>query len=304
MRRSFLLSVAATSEAAKLFFEGKSLAEASMIAGCTDTGLRRHLQRKGIQFGKRRRYTIDHDFFASLSSSDPHPDACRLAGFIAADGNVHPGRPSIRISQKPSDRDVLDTAARLTGTDAPLSTTQCRGRYGEGTPLLTLCWSSRKMVTDLAVIGIGPAKSLTLKAWRSPAHVARHWFRGLVDGDGWIFRHGSKHRLSRNPWTVGLCGTLSIVSAFAEFVKQEVGWTATPKPHKRLTHFWRVEYFGLQNAADVARLLYEGDGPAMARKRRLALQCVAASLTAQAPTAGATARLPPRPARPASASAH
>lgn len=60
----------------------------------------------------------------------------------------------------------------------------------------------------------------------------RHFFRGFLDGDGWISKSGKR-------WMTGICsGSKAVVDAFVRF-------NGVPKKvTKRKNHAWQVTYEG------------------------------------------------------------
>jgi plasmid stability protein len=68
---------------------------------------------------------------------------------------------------------------------------------------------SNEMVTDLATHGLFPNKTFSTKPSEILPHLAKHYWRGIIDGDGHIAK--SADRLT-------ICGDYDIVLAFQSFV--------------------------------------------------------------------------------------
>ncbi|MCZ4511793.1 hypothetical protein O3Q52_27160 [Streptomyces sp. ActVer] len=123
------------------------------------------------------RSDFDHEFFAG----DVAPTAW-LAGLLAADGCVQ----GHRIWQLSLSGDVgahlVKASASLIGHRRSIGVQRTGSQ-----PSHRLHVSSAQHVTDLAnVWKITPRKSLTLQWPTPPAHMARPFVRGYVDGDGHV----------------------------------------------------------------------------------------------------------------------
>ena len=152
----------------------------------------------------RRKHTVNDDYFSVVDS----PEKAWLLGFICADGYICGSSSALRIAVKATDREVLEHATRLMESSYPIRDYH----YGQGMRGMasSLQWSSRKMQADLATLGVGPRKSLTLKAPELPEHLRGHFWRGVIDGDGSILER--KYSGYGNPrWTVSLVGSLGIM---------------------------------------------------------------------------------------------
>lgn len=113
--------------------------------------------------------------------------------------------------------------------------------------------------------GITPRKSLTATV---PDFLAmnRHWWRGVVDGDGWSYFGGD------GAYRLGVCGTRQTCEAFLAFVRTITPTRVNVQPNATI---WST-CLGFRHATRVAAVLYPDGVPiALARKADAARLAVA-----------------------------
>lgn len=86
---------------------------------------------------------------------------------------------------------------------------------------------SNELCNRLGEYGIHPRKSCVAKV-DDRLKDNRHFWRGLVDGDGWISWH--KHR---NTPIIGLCGSEDICRAFQTYLLSLANFQSTTKPRNK-----------------------------------------------------------------------
>lgn len=122
------------------------------------------------------------------------------------------------------------------------------------------------LLPRLAALGIHPGRKTGRE--RAPDAVAfdRHFWRGVIDGDGWI---------SADAFGVGLVtASRTLVDQYAAFLRATLGFepkvtVRKPGAAKRAIPLYQVGVSG-ESAADLASLLYSGAEFAMRRKHVLA----------------------------------
>ena len=247
---------------------GASQADVSKIHGCNRTTVLKVMKRNGEPARDMdvatRSYQLRDDFFDVI---DTEEKAWTL-GFITADGNIgdsdkRGARHRVEVHVHRSDRDCLESMAKALGYTGPI----LDRKNGVASRLVICC---KRLRDGLVKQGVTPRKSIVAQAWSGPDHLMRHYFRGLVDGDGTIYPHPCG-------WMIGLCGSLSIVSAFADFVAERVGVRLNPKRDKNI---FVVKYGGKHNPAKIASLLYGNSTISLNRKRLLAERLYATPLAA------------------------
>lgn len=126
---------------------------------------------------------VRHSYFSHLDT----PMQAYLLGFLAADGNVLSTVPRISIELSTKDQDLLTLIRDELAPGHSIRTRRREkgaNRFASGESA-TLAFTSLQMVTDLALFGIVPKKSRTIR-WPSalPLHLASPFLLGYFDGDG------------------------------------------------------------------------------------------------------------------------
>jgi hypothetical protein len=178
---------------------------------------------------RKSKYTLNHHFFDVIDTEEK----AYWLGFITADGCIHVGADGKRrVSVQLADYDAnhLQKMARDFGSDQPV---RCYSKRSEA----VIVFSSLPLVRSLDLLGVGPRKSGVVKPWDGPAVLLRHYWRGMVDGDGTICPCRT-----RNKWTVGLCGSVHCVVGFANWARVVTGSKAVPqqRPNSQLCWSWQV----------------------------------------------------------------
>lgn len=113
------------------------------------------------------------------------PSMAYVLGFIAADGwisiNTKNGKGSYRLGVfvNEKDREVVEFIKKSMNLSHEIKT--------KATNLVGLEICSKKLISDIQVLGIVPCKSKLIKMPRDiPKQCISHYVRGLFDGDGWI----------------------------------------------------------------------------------------------------------------------
>lgn len=157
----------------------KTTKEISEIAGVSAKQIRNILAEQGVKIIEKRRtnsYKVNADFFANWSA-----DMAYVLGFILTDGCVSGN--SFSIAQK--DKAILERINTVMESNYPI-----KGRKNGSSYLYTLNVSRKKMVADLAALGITEKKSLTVDFPPVPTEYLPHFIRGVIDGDGWVQDRG------------------------------------------------------------------------------------------------------------------
>lgn len=155
------------------------------------------------------RWKTDRNFFAQIDT----PEKAYVLGFIVADGTIAKSGKSISLVVKESDASILQAIADAAGCDAPLHPKVARGGWGPAERRqMALHLSGRKLVSDLAALGVCPNKTLTATFPAIPSHLECHLVRGLWDGDGWV---GQRQ--------FSLIGTAAVTEGAAEAIERQTG---------------------------------------------------------------------------------
>ena len=140
----------------------------------------------------RRKYTVDLNYFETIDS----PDKAYFLGFIAADGCIRrpingPLALAIKVSSK--DEEVLVNFLRGLKSDMPISHTCYRTPWkGVVKTASFINVISDKLCGDLAKYNVLERKTRTYVPVPLPDSLMPHFTRGFFDGDGTVYKLGSK----------------------------------------------------------------------------------------------------------------
>lgn len=207
--------------------------------------------------GCHRDADVDKTRFAEITTE---ADAYWL-GFMYTDGCLSTRGYSVRLTLKSTDFGHVEDFARYMGSQKPIYF----GTDGKGHKRATFAAGTRVVHSNLVRQGCTPQKTWTITPWVGPSHLMRHFWRGCVDGDGWVAVGKQTH--------LGLCGNEAMVRGFARFVEEATGkpgCIGLTEPVGKCAReagcmFARVDWGG-RSAAPVAKLLYEGATVALPRK--------------------------------------
>lgn len=149
------------------------------------------------------KYTYNEDFFKTLTEESAY-----VLGYLYADGCLGKNKKSISITS--IDIDILSKISLLIrNTEEIKSITKASGK---NKTYYHLNFTNKEIYRDLLSWGLYPNKSLTLTI-PEKLQYNKHFWRGMIDGDGWVFK------TEKSRFVVGLCGTLSVCESFKDFCK-------------------------------------------------------------------------------------
>lgn len=140
-----------------------------------------------------RGFTLDETKFETITDESAY-----WLGFLLADGNVSGN--AVTINLKTSDTPHLEKFRAFMCGNQTIHVMKDVRMSG-------YTFGSIKVAKDLAKWGIVPNKSLIAYA-HDDLKMNPHFWRGVVDGDGTIYKTG-----------IGLCGTEAVCQAFLDFAK-------------------------------------------------------------------------------------
>jgi len=167
-----------------------------------------------------RLYELDQYCFSKIDIETK----AYIIGIIATDGNV--SNNVIGIELQRSDRILLEIISKCIGSDKPLMNTihynKYYNKYYEG---VKVAFISKQLTSDLGKLGIIPNKSLSLDIDISkiPSNLHRHFWRGCIDGDGWVYNSGKVQ--------LGLCGSKLLMNKFCQYLKEILDINETITQH-------------------------------------------------------------------------
>jgi len=235
----------------KMRSAGKTYKEMATASGLAETSIGRVLSRHNCLHGgrgsnPRRRYSIDETAF------DGRSEATRYwLGLLVADGNVFETRISLGLKE----REHVVKFRDFISSSAPVMEV----RVGTGV-YHRLDVYSKALVTSVGRYGIVPAKSVSV---RVPKELARdrHFWRGVVDGDGWF----STTKIRKKSYLyLGLCGSRPLLRQFTEFASRLGVPGITVRPYGRVG----ILRVGAGRAVKLAREIYRDATVFLERKAR------------------------------------
>jgi hypothetical protein len=165
-----------------------------------------------------RRHTCNYAYFHDIDSEEK----AYWLGFLTADGCITKGdRVTVHLASVDCEH--------LYKLKKALDATQV---ISEGKRSCSLVICSPEMAADLTRHGILPNKTFSTKPAQIAPEMARHYWRGVFDGDGCIFRNGK---------LLVLVGDYDIILGFQAFV-----FAHCPKIRASITRKETIYQFKLQ----------------------------------------------------------
>jgi hypothetical protein len=248
----------------KTYLGGKSGPEVAAEFNTTPTTVYAHL----IKAGKPRRSISEydqeekcnHDYFDIID----RPEKAYWIGMLLADGCISREHEVI-LSLNVRDIEMIRAFKKAFGSNSHITIQKQLKSVRGGKEFLSTSAAirvrSRRLCAALAGYGILPGKTFRPRMAKGiPPQFERHFWRGAVDGDGWVV-------LSNRPngsiqFIVGFTGDKKIVRAFQHFCRQQCPTRAQIKPNGPIHQFVITDWF----AFDVARLMYGKSTISLRRK--------------------------------------
>jgi len=239
-------------EAVERYISGQTCAQIAGDFGVSGVAILSVLNRRGVE--SRRRCRIQHSALDELT-----PEAAYWCGFLFADGNVHrvstTRQPTVGVGVAERDGGHLEKLRSFLGSTHKII-------ISKRSPL---SYHFRVASTQLA------ERLCELGRYEGPIAselaASRHFWRGLVDGDGSLGCY-RKRPGSEPSAQFRLCGERRALLAFTGFLQADgtTGASLTVRPHKTIfgvgTSGW--------SAARIVELLYKDAPVALDRKAEMA----------------------------------
>lgn len=241
--------------------------------GCRKTLARLVNDRGGTvnRCGRQRTYSLDETVFDTVG-----PEAAYWIGFLMADGSVSKKRGTVTFGLAEKDAAAVNLFRDFLGTNRPICVrVNNKGSFRNASPAHILTVDSHRLVERLAEFGVVPEKTAGCRAIGLAQD--RHFWRGCLDGDGWLCWQTNGKRRDGTPTKtacLGFCGAFDLVSQFADYCSFAVG--KRPNVNK-CAGMWRVTVSGVK-AAEMANHIYGQDSLALPRKAQMAGEFIASYL--------------------------
>ena len=247
--------------AVKLYAGGASAKECAALFGRSANSMWLLMKKSGVvrhTVGRTKNCRADDSFFDVIDSEEK----AYWLGFISADGNIKEcGVVSLTLAARDSAH--VHKFARALRSTYKISSAVYSG-FGQTSTSIV----SHGLVAGLARLGVHPCKSLTIKPTNVEPELARHYWRGVVDGDGSI------HYRANGYYVVNLVGTREMLAGFISAVQSEL---ALSKPSITPNGSICITSYANKKAQLVTDWLYGGASVVLARKAKLAQAAVSAA---------------------------
>jgi hypothetical protein len=210
---------------------------------------------------QKRKIALNENYFDDIDT----PEKAYWLGFLVTDGSIYYNDIELKLGAE--DATHLDKYVAALDTDYPV----LHKINNFGRPYARVRVGCLHMVKTLAKHGVMQGKPNN-QPWGGPVDLLPHYWRGAIDGDGWIT---TKERMP----AVGFCGRANMVDAFIAFADTYLPAENRLKPLAKIAqrNIFQVLYGGVWGAQAMCRLLGYGDlsQTALDRKRERALTILA-----------------------------
>lgn len=258
--------------AVDLYRSGLSISDVGRRVGSNPKTLRRIFVRHSVplrsrqeSWSLRRKHPFNESFFSTI---DTEAKAYWL-GFVSADGFVDDASRCLRVLLARRDKSHLLLMAKDFGLSESCVLDSQYHANGRCFHTAKVSFFSSRLVNDLIALGVVPRKSLILNPWDASPTLARHYWRGVFDGDGCI---SVGTRPDGQRWTVYVCGSPPMAKGFLDFVRSNLPVKGSLNSEGGIS---RASFDGVAVPQAVVRLLYEGSTISLDRKNQLVKELLA-----------------------------
>ena len=228
-----MISTELYDECKSLYLSGMSVSKICNLKQLDRHNLGRRFKKDGMKVGlgcsNARTYNLNEHYFDVIDTEEK----AYILGFIYADGNnlFRTNRISIHLSK--TDEEILKKMSHIFYGAEVLKYNSRTNKDGQVFDYVWLNLYSKHMSRHLATLGVVEAKShkIVFPAWLDKT-LYRHFIRGLIDGDGWIYI--PKLEDNRNSPNVGLICTRQVNDFLKDYFEKELGLKSyLVKAHKQ-----------------------------------------------------------------------
>jgi hypothetical protein len=210
------------------------------------------------------KYQIDETAFAVINSESAY-----WAGFLQADGCIHETRyaPSIRLLLSAADLDHVNQFRVFLKGSRPVTVGTRSTNFGTQ-HYAAFTVASHRLVNDLRTLGIGPGSHSVAPTLA----MNRHFWRGVVDGDGWIGISGTPR--------FSLAAHRPLLLQFLTFCEETCGLHIPKSRIEQIKGIHQLRAGGLA-AVRIIHALYS-DAPVVLERKRVVGERILDSTTSPA----------------------
>lgn len=241
---------------ANYYLTGKTVKETAQHFGFTE-GKTLYIIKSITPRRKKGNFAIvDHDYFKIIDSEHK----AYWLGFLTADGCVTDKERYKRICITLKASDHLHLQKFLDDTKAKVKIGYCTQYMSPPFKDRRTCnvkISSNIMAQDLIDKGIIPRKCGHCYPYDINPDLERHYWRGLIDGDGSVLLcdvYSKKGTLCKKPF-LNLTGDYAICDGFAKFCHRFITSKSKVSFCKNTTYLYQIHY---RKAFDIMSILYDG----------------------------------------------
>lgn len=206
-----------------LYDQGMSLTKISIKLSIDRKALARLLKNNNIKsrdgFSYAKKHDLNEHYFDIIDSEEK----AYMLGFIYADGNnlFQTNRVAIQLAK--IDEEILQKFSHIMFNKQNLKYSKKQNAEGKEFEYVSLNMYSKYMSQHLATLGVVERKShlITFPTWLDIS-LYKHFIRGLIDGDGWIYLPAT----NRDSPNVGLICTKQINDTLLLFFDKNLGITS------------------------------------------------------------------------------
>lgn len=172
--------------------KGLSMQKIAKLFDCDPRTISRLLKQNNIpNITNTVNRRLKEDFFENIDSEEK----AYFLGLLITDGTVSPSNPLIRLALTETDVQILKDFQKVIQHDGKLSFSKGNGKT-KPHYVINIC--SKQMKEDLSKYGVIPQKTELMTSLYKEVEesLLPHYLRGLIDGDGYIYKGHSS-------WYVG-----------------------------------------------------------------------------------------------------
>jgi hypothetical protein len=254
-------------QAAKKYDSGMTHKQIAAHFGVSDWTVSNHLRGVVITRSPQQtstKYKCNHAAFAKVTDESAY-----WIGMLMSDGCVtgKPGKPVISLGLTDSDSEHIEAFRDFLKSTQPVRHQRQKPNTFRGeTTMCEISVRSDQLANDLAIFGVVPRKSKIAKAL-SGIETNKHFWRGMIDGNGIVSLHNIENR--QNP-VINLVGaSKDIIEQFQDFILSLV-----PESTARMRSNPTGWIFSVSGTFAITILdhIYNNHGPSLQRKKETAMK--------------------------------
>jgi len=231
--------------------------------GTTPTTIYSHRDKNRLPARRVCDYNYEEDCNHNHFDLIDTPDKAYWLGMLVADGCIT-NEHEVMLSLHSRDVYLVERFRTTLGSQAKISYQEQVKSINGGKPFTATCAAvrvrSRRLCAALARHSILPGKTRDPRMVIGvPPEFEGDFWRGAVDGDGWL---AWGHSAERIQFIVGFTGGMPLVQAFQRFCQRHCPTRAGIHPNHSVFRFVVTDWF----AWDIANLMYKDSGLHLPRK--------------------------------------